>query len=140
MVADGVPSDHSLLGIGAVFTGAVRHQCGLVAIHGRDASGDVRSSDGNRQMALSGRGVRFVDAGRISAIPTRSGQNITRRNPLFPYVYRLGTPIFGRLFYNRYRQEAMSYAAGRLLMIGVGPGTDLIFIPPAVTSVAAVEP
>jgi ubiquinone/menaquinone biosynthesis C-methylase UbiE len=49
-------------------------------------------------------------------------------------------PIFNRLFYNRYRREAMSNAAGRLLMIGVGPGTDLKFIPPAVTSVAAVEP
>jgi ubiquinone/menaquinone biosynthesis C-methylase UbiE len=49
-------------------------------------------------------------------------------------------PIFNRLFYNRYRREAMTNAAGRLLMIGVGPGTDLIFVPPAVTSVAAVEP
>ena len=49
-------------------------------------------------------------------------------------------PIFGKLFYNRYRREAMSNAVGRLLMIGVGPGTDLIFLPPAVTSVAAVEP
>ena len=34
----------------------------------------------------------------------------------------------------------MSNATGRLLMIGVGPGTDLLFLPPAVTSVAAVEP
>src|SRR6202043_4102293 len=29
---------------------------------------------------------------------------------------------------------------GRLLMVGVGPGTDLKFVPAAVTSVAAVEP
>jgi ubiquinone/menaquinone biosynthesis C-methylase UbiE len=49
-------------------------------------------------------------------------------------------PVFGKLFYDRYRREAMSNAAGRLLMIGVGPGTDLLFLPPAVTSVAAVEP
>lgn len=55
-------------------------------------------------------------------------------------MYRLGTPIFGKLFYNRYRREAMSHAAGRLLLIGVGPGTDLLFLPAAVTSVAAVEP
>ena len=55
-------------------------------------------------------------------------------------MYRLGSPIFGKLFYNRYRREAMSHAAGRLLMIGVGPGTDLMFLPPAVTSIAAVEP
>ena len=63
-----------------------------------------------------------------------------RRNPLFPYVYRLGMPIFDRIFYHRYRREAMSNAVGRLLMIGVGPGTDLLFLPPAVTSVAGVEP
>jgi SAM-dependent methyltransferase len=64
----------------------------------------------------------------------------TRRNPLFPYVYRLGMPIFDKLFYNRYRRDALSDATGRLLMIGVGPGTDLAFLPPAVTAVAAVEP
>jgi ubiquinone/menaquinone biosynthesis C-methylase UbiE len=49
-------------------------------------------------------------------------------------------PIFDKLFYNRYRREALSDATGRLLMVGVGPGTDLLFLPPAVTSVAAVEP
>jgi ubiquinone/menaquinone biosynthesis C-methylase UbiE len=65
---------------------------------------------------------------------------MTRRNPLFPYIYRLGMPLFDRLFYRRYRREAMSNATGRLLMVGVGPGTDLLFLPPAVTSVAAVEP
>jgi ubiquinone/menaquinone biosynthesis C-methylase UbiE len=48
--------------------------------------------------------------------------------------------IFDRLFFNRYRREAMSNAIGRLLMVGLGPGTDLMFLPPAVTSVAAVEP
>ena len=62
------------------------------------------------------------------------------RNPLFPYVYRLGMPVFDRLFYRRYRREAMSYATGRLLLVGLGPGTDLLFLPPTVTSVAAVEP
>jgi ubiquinone/menaquinone biosynthesis C-methylase UbiE len=49
-------------------------------------------------------------------------------------------PVFGRLFYDRYRREAMSNATGRLLMVGVGPGTDLLFLPPTVTSVVAVEP
>lgn len=49
-------------------------------------------------------------------------------------------PIFNRLFYNRYRREAMSDVAGRLLMVGLGPGADLMFLPPAVTTVAAVEP
>ncbi|MED5813853.1 class I SAM-dependent methyltransferase [Mycolicibacterium sp. 050232] len=63
-----------------------------------------------------------------------------RRNPLFPYVYRLGMPVFDRLFYRRYRRAAMSHATGRLLLVGPGPGTDLLFLPAAVTSVAAVEP
>lgn len=62
------------------------------------------------------------------------------RNPLFPYVYRLGMPVFDRLFYRRYRRAAMRHATGRLLLVGLGPGTDLMFVPPAVTSVAAVEP
>lgn len=65
---------------------------------------------------------------------------MTLRNPLFPYVYRFGQPIFDRLFYNRYRRAALVHATGRLLMIGLGPGTDLKFVPPDVTSVAAVEP
>jgi SAM-dependent methyltransferase len=65
---------------------------------------------------------------------------MTCSNPLFPYVYRLGMPIFDRLFYRRYRREAMSNGTGRLLMVGLGPGTDLMFLPPAVTSTAAVEP
>jgi ubiquinone/menaquinone biosynthesis C-methylase UbiE len=59
---------------------------------------------------------------------------------LFPYVYRLGQPIFDRLFYNRYRRAAIAHATGRLLMVGLGPGTDLKFVPAAVTSIAAVEP
>jgi ubiquinone/menaquinone biosynthesis C-methylase UbiE len=49
-------------------------------------------------------------------------------------------PIFDRIFYYRYRRAAMRNATGRLLMVGLGPGTDLKFVPPAVTSVAAVEP
>jgi SAM-dependent methyltransferase len=61
-------------------------------------------------------------------------------NPLFPYVYRFGQPMFDRLFYNRYRRAAIAHATGRLLMVGLGPGTDLKFVPSAVTSVAAVEP
>lgn len=65
---------------------------------------------------------------------------MARRNPLFPYVYRLGMPFFDRLFYRRYRRAAMSHAMGRLLMIGLGPGADLMFVPAAVTSVAAIEP
>lgn len=65
---------------------------------------------------------------------------MTRRNPLFPYVYRFGMPIFDRLFYRKYRRAAMSNATGRLLMVGLGPGTDLMFLPRGVSSVAAVEP
>ncbi|OBG36753.1 methyltransferase [Mycobacterium alsense] len=65
---------------------------------------------------------------------------MTRANPLFPYVYRFGQPFFDRLFYDRYRRAAIADATGRLLMVGLGPGTDLKFLPPAVTSVAGVEP
>lgn len=65
---------------------------------------------------------------------------MARRNPLFPYGYRFGMPFFDRLFYRRYRRSAMSAATGRLLMIGLGPGADLMFLPAAVTTVAAVEP
>lgn len=65
---------------------------------------------------------------------------MTHRNLLFPYVYRLGTRFFDWLFYRRYRRETMSNATGRLLMVGLGPGTDLKFLPPAVTSVVALEP
>src|SRR6202795_1455252 len=48
--------------------------------------------------------------------------------------------MFDRLFYNPYRRAALAHATGRLLMVGLGPGTDLKFVPSAVTSVAAVEP
>jgi SAM-dependent methyltransferase len=65
---------------------------------------------------------------------------MTHGNPLFPYIYRFGQPMFDRLFYNRYRRAAIAHASGRLLMVGLGPGTDLKFVPPAVTSVSAVEP
>jgi ubiquinone/menaquinone biosynthesis C-methylase UbiE len=65
---------------------------------------------------------------------------MTRGNPLFPYVYRIGQPIFDRLFYHRYRRAALAHATGRLLMVGLGPGTDLQFVPSAVTAVTAVEP
>jgi SAM-dependent methyltransferase len=59
---------------------------------------------------------------------------------LFAYIYRLGQPVFDRLFYNRYRRDAIAHATGRLLMVGLGPGTDLKFVPPAVTAISAVEP
>lgn len=59
---------------------------------------------------------------------------------MFPYIYRFGQPVFDRLFYNRYRREAITHATGRLLMLGLGPGTDLKFVPPAVSSISAVEP
>ncbi|WP_313864136.1 class I SAM-dependent methyltransferase [Mycobacterium sp.] len=65
---------------------------------------------------------------------------MTSGNPLFAYIYRLGQPVFDRLFYNRYRRDAIAHATGRLLMVGLGPGTDLKFVPPAVTAISAVEP
>jgi ubiquinone/menaquinone biosynthesis C-methylase UbiE len=61
-------------------------------------------------------------------------------NPLFPYMHRFGTASFDVLFYRRYRRTTMSNATGRLLMVGLGPGSDLKYLPPAVTSVTALEP
>lgn len=49
-------------------------------------------------------------------------------------------PFFDRLFYRRYRRQAIRNASGRLLIVGLGPGTDLLCLPPTVTSVTAVEP
>ncbi len=49
-------------------------------------------------------------------------------------------PLFDRAFYYRYRRAAIGHATGRLLMLGLGPGTDLKFVPLEVTSIAAVEP
>lgn len=49
-------------------------------------------------------------------------------------------PLFDRAFYHRYQRAAIAHATGRLLMLGLGPGTDLNFLPSTVTSVAAVEP
>jgi SAM-dependent methyltransferase len=49
-------------------------------------------------------------------------------------------PFFDRLFYRRYRRQAIGNAVGRLLIVGLGPGTDLLCLPATVTSVSAVEP
>ncbi len=38
------------------------------------------------------------------------------------------------------RSEVLSASHGRLLIVGLGPGHDLAHLPPAVTSVVAVEP
>jgi SAM-dependent methyltransferase len=100
-------------------------------IHPTASSCGTRSDDGPGQ----GPGATPAPPTSVSLV----GQT-RRRNPLFPYVYRLGMPFFDRLFFNKYRRGAISHATGRLLVVGLGPGTDLMFLPQAVTSVAAVEP
>ncbi|MVU83848.1 methyltransferase domain-containing protein [Nocardia sp. ET3-3] len=62
------------------------------------------------------------------------------RNPLFPYFYRLLVDFTDPLLYGRIRTESMSHAEGRLLIIGIGPGNDLKYLPPEVASITAVEP
>lgn len=65
---------------------------------------------------------------------------MARRNPLFPYFYKACTKVADRAFYNKIRAETLADARDRLLIVGLGPGNDLLHLPPAVTSVAAVEP
>ena len=53
----------------------------------------------------------YVSLMRDEYPPFRHGSGWHDRradNPLFPYVYRFGQPIFDRLFYNRYRRAAIA--------------------------------
>jgi hypothetical protein len=42
------------------------------------------------------------------------------RNPLFPCVYRFGTPIFDWLLYGRYRRETMGNATAGPPTVDIG--------------------
>lgn len=65
---------------------------------------------------------------------------LTQRNPLFPYFYSALVAGLEHTFYADLRARTLAPARGELLIVGLGPGQDLRHIPPAVTSVAAVEP
>jgi ubiquinone/menaquinone biosynthesis C-methylase UbiE len=59
---------------------------------------------------------------------------------LFTLVYRAVAGAGERTGLGELRRRVLESATGRLLIIGLGPGHDLDHLPPAVTSVLAVEP
>lgn len=63
-----------------------------------------------------------------------------REHPGFAVVWSVLATASERLSLGRLRTRALDPATGRLLVLGSGQGHDLAHLPPAVTSVVAVEP
>jgi ubiquinone/menaquinone biosynthesis C-methylase UbiE len=63
-----------------------------------------------------------------------------RDHPVFARLYDWLTRAGEVTTVGRWRTEALRTASGRLLIVGLGPGHDLVHLPPAVTEVIAVEP
>ena len=61
-------------------------------------------------------------------------------HPVFSRVYGLIATLGEHTGLADMRARLLSGASGRLLVVGLGPGHDLDHLPPAVTSVVAVEP
>src|SRR5512144_980818 len=61
-------------------------------------------------------------------------------HPVFARAYTLLAGLGEHTTLGRWRSEVLAAAHGRLLVVGVGPGYDLDHVPPAVTSVVAVDP
>jgi ubiquinone/menaquinone biosynthesis C-methylase UbiE len=61
-------------------------------------------------------------------------------HPLFTLVYRAVSGLGEHSQLGATRSEVLAGAHGRLLIVGLGPGHDLDHLPPAVTSVVAIEP
>lgn len=61
-------------------------------------------------------------------------------HPIFTRVYGVLAEVGERTGLGRVRRRVLSSATGRLLIVGLGPGHDLDHLPPAVTSVVALEP
>lgn len=68
------------------------------------------------------------------------GRESDLTHPGFARVYRVVAAAGERFGYGRLRASVLAPATGRLLVLGLGPGHDLLHLPPAVTSVVAVEP
>jgi ubiquinone/menaquinone biosynthesis C-methylase UbiE len=64
----------------------------------------------------------------------------THDHPLFTLAYRAISGLGEHSHLGAARSEVLAGAHGRLLIVGSGPGHDLDHLPPAVTSVVAVEP
>ncbi|MEZ5115827.1 MAG: class I SAM-dependent methyltransferase [Candidatus Nanopelagicales bacterium] len=61
-------------------------------------------------------------------------------HPVFSRVYGVVAAVGERTGLGELRARVLAPAHGRLLIVGLGPGHDLEHLPPAVTSVVAVEP
>lgn len=61
-------------------------------------------------------------------------------HPVFTRAYAVLSALGERTGLGALRQSVLSGATGRLLIVGLGPGHDLEHLPPAVTSVVAIEP
>lgn len=61
-------------------------------------------------------------------------------HPVFSRVYGVVSAVGERTGLGEVRARVLAPATGRLLVVGLGPGHDLDHLPPAVTSVVAVEP
>ena len=61
-------------------------------------------------------------------------------HPLFTRLYGVVADLGEHSQLGTARSEVLSGAHGRLLIVGLGPGHDLDHLPPAVTSVVAIEP
>ena len=61
-------------------------------------------------------------------------------HPIFTGVYRALAGLGERAGLGDLRARVLEPARGRLLIVGLGPGHDLVHLPPAVTSVVALEP
>ena len=85
---------------------------------------------GNPSAGCAGGGVILRAMGRESELT----------HPGFARVYRVVAAAGERFGYGRLRASVLAPASGRLLVLGLGPGHDLLHLPPAVTSVVAVEP
>lgn len=65
---------------------------------------------------------------------------MVREHPVFARVYGVVAELGERTGYGRWRAAALTGARGRLLIVGLGPGHDLVHLPAGVTHVVAVEP
>jgi ubiquinone/menaquinone biosynthesis C-methylase UbiE len=65
---------------------------------------------------------------------------VAHDHPLFTLLYRGVSALGEQGQLGPARTEVLAGAHGRLLVVGSGPGHDLDHLPPAVTSVVAIEP
>jgi ubiquinone/menaquinone biosynthesis C-methylase UbiE len=79
-----------------------------------------------------------VRPGPLLVGPLRSG--VVRPHPVFAVVYSVVAAVGEQAGYGRWRARALAGARGTVLVVGLGPGHDLLHLPPEVSSVVGVEP